>query len=113
MLAYIAPPRRPYTLPIILRQAEVAAFLTISRHLKPRAILTTLSLRRGYGCPHWASCRARTLPARAWSCGYGKAKARPSDMACCPRNSSRSYGSIGSRIHRAPGSFLVILGHAL
>ena len=42
MLESIAPPRRPYTLPIILSQAEVAALLTISRHLKHRAILTTL-----------------------------------------------------------------------
>ena len=42
MLEYIAPPRRPYTLPIILSQAEVAALLTISRNLKHRAILTTL-----------------------------------------------------------------------
>ena len=32
MLEYIAPPRRPYTLPIILSQAEVAALLTISRN---------------------------------------------------------------------------------
>src|SRR5205823_9121928 len=43
MLEYIAPPRRPYTLPIILSPAEVAALLTISRNLKHRAILTTLS----------------------------------------------------------------------
>ena len=42
MLEYIAPPRRPYTLPIILSQAEVAALLTISRNMKHRAILTTL-----------------------------------------------------------------------
>src|SRR5256714_4427833 len=42
MLEYIAPPRRPYTLPIILSPAEVAALLTISRNLKHRAILTTL-----------------------------------------------------------------------
>ena len=42
MLEYIAPPRRPYTLPIILSHAEVAALLTISRNLKHRAILTTL-----------------------------------------------------------------------
>src|SRR5712691_4252287 len=42
MLEYIAPPRRPYTLPIILSPAEVAALLTISRNLKHRTILTTL-----------------------------------------------------------------------
>src|SRR5438105_4616793 len=42
MLEYIAPPQRPYTLPIILSQAEVAALLTISRNMKHRAILTTL-----------------------------------------------------------------------
>ena len=42
MLEYIAPPRRPFTLPTILSQAEVAALLTVSRHLKHRAILTTL-----------------------------------------------------------------------
>src|SRR4029450_8429948 len=43
MLEYIAPPRRPFTLPTMLSQAEVAALLTVSRHLKHRAILTTLS----------------------------------------------------------------------
>jgi site-specific recombinase XerD len=43
MLEYIAPPRRPFTRPTMLRQAEVAAFLTVSRHLKHRAILPTLS----------------------------------------------------------------------
>src|SRR4029434_6635594 len=42
MLEYIAPPRRPFTLPIILSQAEVATLLTTPRNLKPRAILTTL-----------------------------------------------------------------------
>jgi site-specific recombinase XerD len=42
MLEYIAPPRRPFTRPTLLSQAEVAAFLTTSRHLKHRAILTTL-----------------------------------------------------------------------
>jgi integrase/recombinase XerD len=42
MLESIAPPRRPCTLPTILSQAEVAALLTVSRHLKHRAILTTL-----------------------------------------------------------------------
>jgi integrase/recombinase XerD len=42
MLESIAPPRRPFTLPTILSQAEVAALLTVSRHLKHRAILTTL-----------------------------------------------------------------------
>src|SRR5437764_599836 len=42
MLEYIAPPRCPYTLPIILSPAEVAALLTISRNLKHRTILTTL-----------------------------------------------------------------------
>jgi len=43
MLEYIAPPRRPFTLPPILSPAEVAALLTTSRHLKHRAIRTTLS----------------------------------------------------------------------
>jgi integrase/recombinase XerD len=43
MLESIAPPRRPFTLPTILSQAEVAALLTTSRNLKHRAILTTLS----------------------------------------------------------------------
>jgi integrase/recombinase XerD len=42
MLEYIAPPRRPFTLPIILSQAEVATLLTTPRNLKHRAILTTL-----------------------------------------------------------------------
>jgi len=42
MLEYIAPPRRPFTLPTILSPAEVAALLTVSRNLKHRAILTTL-----------------------------------------------------------------------
>src|SRR5712671_2106364 len=43
MLEYIAQPRRPFTLPTILSQAEVAALLTVSHNLKHRAILTTLS----------------------------------------------------------------------
>jgi len=42
MLEYIAQPRRPFTLPTILSQAEVAALLTVSPNLKHRAILTTL-----------------------------------------------------------------------
>ena len=42
MLEYIAQPRRPFTLPTILSQAEVAALLTVSHNLKHRAILTTL-----------------------------------------------------------------------
>jgi site-specific recombinase XerD len=42
MLEYIAHPRRPFTLPTILSQAEVAALLTTSHNLKHRAILTTL-----------------------------------------------------------------------
>ena len=41
-LEYIASPRRPFTLPTILRQAAVAALLTASHNLKHRAILTTL-----------------------------------------------------------------------
>jgi site-specific recombinase XerD len=41
MLEYIAPPQRPFTLPTILSQTEVAAVLTVSRDLKRRAILTT------------------------------------------------------------------------
>ena len=55
MLEYIAPPRRPFTLPTILSPAEVAALLTVSRHLKHRAIRTTLSaagLRVSELC-HW------------------------------------------------------------
>jgi integrase/recombinase XerD len=43
MLESIVPPRRPFTLPTIRSQAEVAALLTVSRNLKHRAILTTLS----------------------------------------------------------------------
>ena len=42
LLEYIAPPRRPFTLPTIRSPAEGAAFLTVSRNLKHRAILTTL-----------------------------------------------------------------------
>jgi len=42
MLEYIASPRRPFTLPTILSQAEVASLLTVPRNLKHRAILTTL-----------------------------------------------------------------------
>jgi integrase/recombinase XerD len=42
MLEYIAHPRRPFTLPTILSQTEVAALLTASHNLKHRAILTTL-----------------------------------------------------------------------
>ena len=37
MLEYIAHPRRPFTLPTILSQAEVAALLTTSHNLKHRA----------------------------------------------------------------------------
>ena len=43
MLESIAPPQRPFTLPTILSQTAVAAVLTVSRNLKHRAILTTLS----------------------------------------------------------------------
>jgi integrase/recombinase XerD len=43
MLEYIAPPRRPFTLPTILSQVEVAALLSAAHNLKHRAILTTLS----------------------------------------------------------------------
>src|SRR5919197_2661316 len=42
MLEYIPHPRRPFTLPTILSQAEVAALLRASHNLKHRAILTTL-----------------------------------------------------------------------
>ena len=42
MIEYIAHPRRPFTLPIILSQAEVAAVLTALPNLKHRAILATL-----------------------------------------------------------------------
>jgi integrase/recombinase XerD len=42
MLDYIPYPRRPFTLPTILSQAEVAALLTAPHNLKHRAILTTL-----------------------------------------------------------------------
>src|ERR671931_1462002 len=42
ILEYIASPQRPFTLPIILSQAEVATLLTAPRNLKHRAILTTL-----------------------------------------------------------------------
>src|SRR5215475_10994854 len=63
---------------------------------------------RGCGWPNSASCRSPISTAGAWSCGCGKAKASTSGTSCCPRNSSRFYGSIGSRRNRAPGSFLVI-----
>jgi len=42
MLDYIPHPRRPFMLPTILSQAEVAVLLTTPRNLKHRAILTTL-----------------------------------------------------------------------
>ena len=42
ILASIASPQRPLTLPIILRPAEVATLLTTPRTLQHRAILTTL-----------------------------------------------------------------------
>src|SRR5215813_9867073 len=42
MLEYIAHPRRPFTLPTILSQADIMAVLTALRNLKHRAILTTL-----------------------------------------------------------------------
>jgi site-specific recombinase XerD len=42
LLESIAHPRRPFTLPTMLSQAEVAALLTTSPNLKHRAILTTL-----------------------------------------------------------------------
>jgi integrase/recombinase XerD len=43
MLEDIAHPRRPFTLPTMLRQAAVAALLTAAHNLQHRAILTTLS----------------------------------------------------------------------
>jgi integrase/recombinase XerD len=42
MLDSIPHPRRPFTLPTILSQAEVAVLLTTPRNLKHRAILPTL-----------------------------------------------------------------------
>ena len=42
MLEYIPHPQRPFTLPTLLSQAEVAALLSASPNLKHRAILTTL-----------------------------------------------------------------------
>jgi integrase/recombinase XerD len=42
MLEYIPHPPRPFTLPTLLSQAEVAALLRASHNLKHRAILTTL-----------------------------------------------------------------------
>jgi len=42
MLDSIPHPRRPFTLPTILSQAEVVVLLTTPRNLKHRAILTTL-----------------------------------------------------------------------
>jgi site-specific recombinase XerD len=42
MLEYIPHPQRPFTLPTLLSQAEVAALLRASHNLKHRAILTTL-----------------------------------------------------------------------
>lgn len=42
MRDYIPQPKRPKTLPTILRQADVAALLQAPRRLKTRAILTTL-----------------------------------------------------------------------
>ena len=42
MLEYIPHPQRPFTLPTLLSQAEVAALLRVSHNLKHRAILTTL-----------------------------------------------------------------------
>jgi integrase/recombinase XerD len=50
MLEDIAPPQRPFTLPTILSQAEVTAVLTVSRNLKPRAILPTLYAAMPRGC---------------------------------------------------------------
>src|SRR5712692_1455756 len=43
MLDFIPQPKRPKTLPTMLSQAEVAALLHAPRHLKSRAMLTTLS----------------------------------------------------------------------
>src|SRR5262245_37968954 len=43
MLEYSASPQRPLTLPILLSPAAVATLLPTPRHLKHRAILTTLS----------------------------------------------------------------------
>jgi integrase/recombinase XerD len=42
MIEYIAPPKRPKTLPPVLSQADVARLLQAPRRLKTRAILTTL-----------------------------------------------------------------------
>ena len=110
MLEYIAPPRRPFTLPIILSQAEVATFLTprTTSNIGPSS---PRSLRRGCGCLNCACCRSRISTAPAWSSGCGKAKASTSGTSCCPRNSCRCSGTIGSRRNRAPGSFPAIPGH--
>ena len=83
-LEYIPHPHRPFTLPTILSQAEVAVLLTAS------PILT----------------------AHAWSSGCAKAKASTIGMSCCHRSSCRCYGSIGSSLSRGLGSFPATLGHA-
>ena len=79
-LEYIAHPRRPFTLPTILSQAEVAPLLTTSHNLKHRAILTTLyaaGLRVSAAC-----CRSPISTVRAWSSEYSKAKASTIGMSC-------------------------------
>lgn len=43
MVAFIPYPKKPKTLPVILSRDEVKALLLAPRHLKPRAILATLS----------------------------------------------------------------------
>ena len=104
MIEYIAHPRRPFTLPTILSQAEVAAVLTALPNLKHRAILTP-SLPLACGWPNCASGRSRTSTAPAWSCRSGKAKGNRIARSCSRRNCCHYYASIGSRTHRGRGSF--------
>ena len=71
MREYIAPPRRPFTLPTILSQAEVAALLTVSHQSEaPRH-------------PHHALCGgaagARTVPVAGH--GHGQRAHGPSGTA--------------------------------
>jgi integrase/recombinase XerD len=112
MLEYIAYPRRSFTLPTSLSQAEVAALLTAPRNLKHRAILTTL-YAAGLRVAELCQLQVTDIDSARMVLRVRQGKGQhdrfvmhslPSFCHCC--------GAIGSSLSHSPGSFPVIPGRA-
>ena len=96
MLGCMPQPKRPNTLPTILRQAEVAAWRRAPSHLQSRAMLTTLyaaGLRVSERCPlqgrgasrcGHARASASVAPLRRESCAGGGGRCAPPPTAVRP-----------------------------